>query len=94
MTQDQLQDKLNVDEKNVGKLMDQIARVKNISKHLVQGSSFSLPCSTQARINVSIVYQPKVPLFQRNRSSQRQTKHQRPVEVHPQKVALPQPLAR
>jgi hypothetical protein len=43
MTDEELKDKLNVTDDDVGKLMDQLAKVKNISKHMNSGSPPSEP---------------------------------------------------
>lgn len=38
MTEEELKDKLNVTDDNVGPLMDKIAKIKNISNHLTNGA--------------------------------------------------------
>ncbi len=37
MSEEELKDKLNVTDDNVGPLMDKIAKIKNISNHLTNG---------------------------------------------------------
>jgi hypothetical protein len=45
MSEEELKDKLNVTDDNVGPLMDKIAKIKNISNHLTNGASPAPPRS-------------------------------------------------